>query len=286
MTPRRIVERLEIVIGLDGRPVRLVDVVEQELVSFFGCVPIQAAEHAEKTLRRVGQLIEENRADAEAAGVMPTIVISGDNDRAVCGSCWIESFDEPEVRAAKQRRLYVEPIYRAIRGLTFAEFERFGSRILTELGASAVRVTPHSNDQGIDFYGILRLSDLGTVPAPFLQMAQEVTLRFAGQAKHYPDSSLGPGIVRELVGSVMLARYGIHSSTVSPFQDFGLLALHPLLGMIFTTGRVTSGAMKVANEAGIMVRSGEQLSVFLADRGVGYLNGEFNLEEFRRWLLA
>ncbi len=286
MTPRQIYERLEVVVDLDSPPRPILELTEEQLTTHFGLAPIRAAEEAERLQKKIRRLIEQNRAEAEAAGTMPTVVISGDNDRAICGSCWIESFDSEDVRAAKQRRLHVDPIYRAIQDLTFNDFERFGACILRELGASSVRVTSHSNDQGIDFYGLLSLADLGTVPAPFSQLARDVTLRFAGQAKHYPTAALGPAIVRELVGSLLLARHGVHTSTLDPFEDLQLLALHPLIGLVFTTGRFTSGALKIAGEVGLIARSGEQLSVFLADRGVGYVGGTFIEAEFRRWLMC
>jgi hypothetical protein len=284
MTPRQIVQRLETVVGLSGQPRRLVEIIEIELTNHFGLLPIQAAEEAEKLEQAVRRLIEQNRDESEAAGNVPTITISSDNERAVCGSCWVESSDSPEVRAAKERRLQVEPIVQAIQELTFAQFERFGAAVLREIGAKSVRVTPHANDQGIDFYGILNIGNLGTVPPPFEQLAHDVTIRFAGQAKHYPTSAIGPSVVRELVGAILLARHQIHTTSANPFDDLYLLALHPLLGMVFTTGRFTSGALRLAEKAGLIARSVDQLSVFLADRGVGYVGQSFCRDQFHQWL--
>ena len=284
MTALDVFRRLEAVVGISGRPHNLFDVIEEELIKSFGLPPIQAAEKAQQLERKVVTIIEKNRADAEVAGTISTIVISGDNDRAICGSCWIESFDGPDVQAAKKRRLQIEPVLRAIQGLNFAQFERFGAAVLKELGAKTVKVTPHSNDQGIDFFGVLSIADLGVVPEPFLQMTRDVTIRFAGQAKHYPMAALGPSVIRELIGAITLARHKIRASPRDPFEELHLLALHPLLGMVFTTGRFTGGALKLAQNAGLIARSGEQLSVFLADRGVGYVAGNFSDEEFRRWL--
>jgi len=39
--------------------------------------------------------------------------------------------------------------------------------------------------------------------------------------------------------------------------------------MLLTTGELTSGAVLLAREAGIIARSGQQLAVFLAEKGVG-----------------
>jgi hypothetical protein len=56
-------------------------------------------------------------------------------------------------------------------------------------------------------------------------------------------------------------------------EELGLRSLSPLLPLLFTTGTLTSGATHLAREAGIVARSGIQLAVFLADRGIGMLPG-------------
>jgi hypothetical protein len=284
MTPRQIVEKLETVIGLSDQPRRLVETIEEILKNHLEYVPIRAAEEAEKLEQAVRRLVEQNRVECETIGLIPPIVISSHNERAVCGSCWIETSDSPAIRAAKKRRLQVEPIVQAIQELTFTQFEQFGAAILSEIGAKSVRVTPHANDQGIDFYGILNIGDLGRIPLPFEQLAHDVTIRFVGQAKHYPSVAIGPSVVREFVGAILLAKHQIHTTSANPFGDLYLLALHPLLGMVFTTGRFTSGAIRLAKRAGLLTRSVEQLSVFLADRGVGYSGPSFSRNEFHQWL--
>jgi len=145
----------------------------------------------------------------------------------------------------------------------------FGSRILKELGAYHAHITPRSDDQGIDFYGILSLGSAFQLPSPFFQLAHDVELRFVGQAKHYPDRPVGPSAVRELVGSISLARHQVFTRDPEFLEDLGLLALNPLLAMLFTTGWFTRGALELARKAGVMIRSGEQLALFLAERGVG-----------------
>jgi hypothetical protein len=124
-----------------------------------------------------------------------------------------------------------------------------------------------------------------------MQLAHGVELRFAGPAKHYPNAAIGPDFIRELVGAIALARYKVYSSNHDLFEDLQLRAFNPLLAMIFTTGRLTSGARQLAERAGIIARSGEQLAVFLADRGVGMrvdARGDtcFDRHAFRCWLIT
>jgi hypothetical protein len=206
------------------------------------------------------------------------------------GSCRIESSDAPEFVLAKSRRLNIEPLLREIGELTFGEFERFGARILHQLGASSIRVTPHADDQGIDFYGMLSIGALAGIPTPLSKLAHDVQIRFAGQAKHYPNNPVGPDVIRELVGAISLARFKVFTSDKDLFEDLELRAFNPLLALIFTTGRFTRGARILASKAGIIARSGEQLALFLADQGVGMrtIDGviSFDAENFRTWLDA
>ena len=129
---------------------------------------------------------------------------------------------------------------------------------------------------------------LHQIPSPFLKLAHDVVVLFAGQAKHYPDSSIGPEVVRELVGAVSLARTRTFSRTdLDIFEHLNLKPFSPLVTLLFTTGKITKGAAELAEQAGVIVRSGEQLAVFLADKGVGIIGcpiGAFNAQAFHNWL--
>jgi Restriction endonuclease len=290
MTPKAVLDRLEVTIGCAGSPRELRTAIETELHSFFGLPKIRAFEQAEGLEERVRSLILRSKESCDMIGTFSVLTISSRNNRTVLGSCCIEPDDSDPIKAAKRARLYKPELLNAIRTLTFAEFEKFGSKVLRELGASTVRVTPRSNDQGIDFYGILSIGEVANVPPPICRLAHDVTLRFAGQAKHYPNNPIGPDVIRELIGAIELARYKTFTSDPDLFEDFALLPFHPLLALLFTTGQFTSGAIELGEKAGIILRSGEQLAVFLADRGVGVIQqgNETNYDDptFRAWLNA
>jgi hypothetical protein len=187
--------------------------------------------------------------------------------------------------------LFVPAFLAAIRGLTFGEFESFGAKMLRELGAHSVTVTPHSNDQGIDFYGIMNFGKFQEAPIPFFRLAYDIEVFFAGQAKQYSTRTLGPDVVRELIGAISLARTKTYSrDDLNLFPGMALMPFSPLLAFLFTTGPLSSGAAQLASKAGIIARGGEQLAVFLADRGVGVTeqNGvrAFDAARFAEWLAA
>jgi hypothetical protein len=73
----------------------------------------------------------------------------------------LPSLNGPSQAAAKPRRVLqdacpsastalpvqAEGLLDAMRSLTFDEFEKFGAKVLQELGATKTHVTPHGNDR-------------------------------------------------------------------------------------------------------------------------------------------
>ena len=289
MTHKALVVRLEQVIGMDGSPRRLRSAIESELADYFGLPSIQASERAELVESAVARLIARRLADSERMGTTPILSLLGTSSDIVAGFCYVLPEDEPYLSTIKQQRVYAGPLLAAIRGLSFEEFEKFGSRILSEMGARFSCVTPHSGDQGIDFYGQLSMGQLHGIPAPFLKLTHSVVILFAGQAKHYPTNPVGPEVVRELIGAVSLARTKTFSKPeIDIFRDLNLKPFSPLVTLLFSTGDFTRGAIELADSAGVVTQSGEQLSVFLADKGIGIVVKDgfpaFDRQVFIEWL--
>lgn len=288
MKAKDIVTQLEETVGIIGPPVRLVEAIAVALQD-LGLPEIQAAEKAERWEAPVRKLIEEEETKPN-----PKLAIVASAEHLVAGYCHINPLDSPEVATAKLSRLNIAPLLQEIRRLSFKEFEQFGACVLKELGAKSPRVTRQSNDQGIDFYGVLSLGQNSFLPPPFGQLAHDVRLLFAGQAKHYAVTHpVGPELIRELVGSVSLARYKAFTDINTELfegKDIELLPFNPLVVLFFTTGRFTSGALELAQKSGVIAKSGEELAVFLADKGIGMRNDKstikFDREKFHKWLSA
>jgi len=287
MTPLKILLRLEETVGIDGRPRRLISALEVELHTFFGLPPLQAAERAEQVAPAVARLIDQRSHEAERSGVVATLVLIGAASDSVAGTCHVLPTDALPLSAVKEGRLNARDLLTAIQGLDYSQFERFGRRVLFELGATDARVTKHAGDQGIDFYGHLSVGALMALPTPFFRLAHEVRLSFAGQAKHYPTSTIGPNVVRELIGSVALARTKTFSAeTDDLFEGSHIKPFSPVMPLLFTTGKVSRGAYALSDAAGIVVKSGEQIATFLADLRVGIdpATSKFNSALFSDWL--
>ena len=256
MNPKDILDRLESQLGFNAPPTRLRNAIESVLVSAFGVPPIKAAELAESREKKIGELINKKQFECINDGILFTLCLVGVEADSVAGSCYILTSDSPEIVQAKTHRLNTSPLLARIKALTFQEFELFGSKLLRELGARKTHVTPHSNDQGIDFYGIVSFGELNATPLSFFKLFHEVEIRFVGQAKHYPNSSIGTAIVRELVGSVDLARFKTYSIDTDPFENINIKPFSPLVILLITSGTFTSGAIDLALRAGIIAKNG------------------------------
>lgn len=284
-----ITSSLEEVIGLDGPPRPLAIAIEAILIERFDLPAIQAAERADRFQEKVAVEIARREAHLSASGGAPTLRLVGATMNVVAGYCHSLASDGEDVVEFRKKRSNVQAILNRIRALSFNDFEKFGARFLRELGARIGDITPQSNDQGIDFYGEFSLSQLHQAPDSFLVLAKDVRLLFAGQAKHYPTRSIGPSTVRELIGALSLARTKTHSTDgVDIFGGLPIRPFSPVVALLFTTGELTTGAARLAEAAGIIAKTGLQLAVFLADRGVGLIQNdagfEYSEQAFSDWL--
>ena len=289
MKPHQIVAQLEHTIGLAGAPIKLEAAIERELRASFGMLAIQAAEKASGYVPSVAKLIAELAAHHDDSGTIATLSLVGTTADIVCGSCHEFPTDVAPVAIAKRNRAHAVDILSAIRGLTFNQFEKFGACVLRALGVRQATVTPHANDQGIDFYGYFSVGQLEEAPAPFFKLAHDVSFALAGQAKHYPTRPVGTATVRELIGSISLARTKTYSNdSVELFENVPVKPFSPMMAMLFTTGEFTNGAKHLCDAAGVVAKNGAQLSVYLAEKGVG-IEGQgdtskFSLAAFMSWL--
>lgn len=222
-------------------------------------------------------------------GDIAILHLRGSQNELLFGSSFIFSDDSLATKNSKLNRISADEIHKAIRSLTFAKFELFGRCVLREIGCHVAKVTPHAGDQGIDFYGELSVGSLLNADPATSRLMHETKVTVVGQAKHYPDRVIGPSTVRELVGALSLSRtYTFSRDDIDLLDGVQLRPFSPLLAMLFSTGEFTKGARHLAIRAGLIAFSGWQLSVFLADRGVGLVkDGEkvvFSQASFDAWL--
>ena len=288
MTPKKITDQLEHTLGHTGRPRQLRDAIEDILLNFFDQPVTKSAELSESLSKKVANEIEKRVVDSLESGTIP-IVSLRPNREVIHGSLFIFPDDNDSISSTKILRRNATRLLSVIRNLSFNEFEVFGGAVLRELGCPSPEVTPHSTDQGIDFYGELSVGDILGENLHVKHLMHSVRMVIVGQAKRYQKNPIGSGDVRELVGTLSLARTSTFSKQGIDFFDQIVLRPNtPTLAILIATGDFTKGARHLAKESGILLYSGFQLAVFLADCQVGIRiegdNSTFDESDFRAWM--
>lgn len=200
------------------------------------------------------------------------------------GSCYPEPSDADHIVEAKRRRANTARIFERCQTLTPEQFEQLSGKILLLLKVDTPFVSRRTADQGIDFFG--RVSFGQIIKPSFLPGGAEknMSVWLLGQAKHYPETKIGTGEIRELVGSVELARAKIFAGTVDPLSELTARLCDPIIYIFFTSGRYSRDSIDLISKSGVLSFDGLQIGQFLADHGIGLVDGAFDSASFEKWL--
>lgn len=144
-------------------------------------------------------------------------------------------------------------------------------------------LSPRSGDQGIDFYG--RLNFEGRLKQIYMLPSIDRRLRvwLIGQAKHYKSAKVSTPDVRELVGSIELARSRIHAGSRG-LTGLEIAPCDPIFYLFFTTGEISRDGWQLLERSGAIGLDGRMVASFLADSGMGLVDGEFDSISLNSWL--
>ncbi|MBD8467058.1 restriction endonuclease [Plantibacter sp. CFBP 8798] len=234
-----------------------------------------AQEIAEALIEPVRVFIIDAQTAASNAGQAWTLEVYGSEDEYVRGSSTEDVSLSTEERQIRANRLHIGAIHEALINLDDVQFEHACTAILRLMGSLNPQTSPRRDDGGIDFYGRLELVGRLDNLSPYGGIDHRVGLWLVGQAKHYPTRPIQTAHIRELVGSVELARTG---GAIHIWQGMNLRPFDATVMLLFTTGNFSSGAHRLLNKTGIIAMSGIQLSTFLADAGVGINQATFTFD--------
>lgn len=136
------------------------------------------------------------------------------------------------------------------------EFEKLAAIVLRMLGCTEVYPTPSSHDQGIDAFGNVALIEA----TPY-----GVThgLTWIAQAKHYRQTEVTTGDVRELVGSKELLVAKVFSTVDARYKELRLRLYSPTAVALITTEEIPSTVRRLADGAGVFVFAASDLFYIL-----------------------
>ncbi len=221
---------------------------------------------------------------ANRMGRPSRFAINSSSEYMVQGACFIEPGDSTETEEAKKKRLHYLTHLSWLQGLDPSKFEIACSGIIALMGATDVHVTPLSGDQGIDFYGRLKLEGkLGLVYA-LGSFDRRLGIWLVGQAKRYKSVQVATPDLRELIGSIELARTGTYVGSGKGLEDLRILSCDPVFYLFFTTGRISRDGWELLEKTGVVGLDGEMVAAFLADNGVGLYDGQVSTEALEKWL--
>ena len=243
-----------------------------------------AEEKAESWEGSALTLIKDALSKPDRFGRPSVLALNSSSDYLIQGAAFVEGGETQEGIRHKGRRRHIFRLLDAMRSLSAQEFEGFCSKVILEIGAEASITTKLSGDEGIDFFGKLKLKNhiFPEDVAPTLQSQLNVWL--IGQAKHYSAIKVATPDIRELVGSVELARHSAFSSLQgSPYPDLDILACDPVFRLFFTTGEISLDGWRLLERSGVVGMDGLMLSAFLCDRGVCQEEGTFSVSDFILW---
>lgn len=133
-----------------------------------------------------------------------------------------------------------------------SHFEMLAAIILRILGCQEVFSTPHSHDQGVDAFGHQNLVQ----PTPY---GVTHRLTWVAQAKHYKETHLSTGDIRELVGSKELLVAKVFSTVDERYKELRLRRFAPIAIALITTEEIPTTVRRLADGAGVFVFASSDL---------------------------
>lgn len=245
---------------------------------------LDAEDKADEWLPRFKSRLKHEIAATRDEGGFLAFQFNSSGDDYVQGSCFCEPHELPEVQEAKIRRAYTFQIHECCLALDPEQFEQLSGRLLGLLNVEQAFVSRRSADQGIDFFGRVPIGKM--LKPSLLDMGAEkhMFVWIVGQSKHYPQTKVSTGEIRELVGSIELARAKVFAGGRDPLEELRVRLCDPIVYMFFTSGTFTRDSKALLTRSGVLAFEGLQISQFIADHGVGTKDGEFNRDVFYQWL--
>ena len=244
----------------------------------------EAREWAERVELRFLDALRLEHSELTKLGRFAPFAFNSSSGYMLQGCAFIEPRDSEEVKEAKTRRARFSDYVRALQLLGPRDFEALCAGVLELVGVGRPRLTPMSGDEGIDFYGQLRLEDRIFPHDIYPTIQKQLTVWMIGQAKRYEATRVSTPDIRELVGSIQLARSRAYADGPEKYADLQVRLCDPVFYLFFTTGQLSADSWRLLERSGVVAMDGQMLASFLADREIGIASGEFDDAKFQEWV--
>ncbi len=246
--------------------------------------PNEARERAEGWEGRFLSELRRELRESRELGRHSLFAFNTSSEYMVQGAAFAEPHDPPDVKLVKSRAAQHSSYVAALSALTPRHFEAMCAGILAELGVDSPTLTKYSADEGIDFFGKLRLEKFITPAHMTAGLERQMNVWMIGQAKHYKANAISTFEIRDLVGAVELARGKAFSTGEAKYPDLAIRVCDPVFYMLITTGRLSSATWRLLERSGVTGMDGQMVAAFLAQHGIGMKAGQFDRAVLTRWL--
>jgi hypothetical protein len=245
-----------------------------------------AGELAEKWEARFIELLQYELSELHRIGRFSAFTFNSSSSYLIQGSAFIEPIDTEEVKEAKRRRSRCSEYTAAFAHCSPRDFEALCVGILDLIGVEEPRITPYSADEGIDFYGRLKLDRFIFAHDFYPGIQNQLTVWMLGQAKHYSGGTVSTFEIRDLVGAVELAKGGAFGASPEKYADLRIRVCDPIFYLFFTTGRISLNSWRLIERSGVAAMDGDMIAALLADRAIGVdADHTFQADLLKQWIL-
>ena len=284
--PAEAVKLLSNIVAVDMPPQRLNLVLVDIILNQGWEEDDTAAELAEKWLDRFRKYIEREINNSIEDSSFLNFSFNSAGTDYIQGACYIEPHDKIDSQIAKQRRANFFKYHQELKRVNPVEFEILCGKFIGLLKVDNPIVTRSSADQGIDFFGQIPFGELIQPTAITPGAEKQLKIWLVGQAKHYDSTQVSTSDIRELVGSVSLAKSKAYAGAKDPLAELQIRNCDPVFYLFFTTGNISRDARDLLKKAGVVAMDGMQLAVFLADNDVATVDAQFDQSAFESWMAS
>lgn len=281
------VEHLALFTALDAAPRLIVGAAAEAAVEVLSFSEEQAAEFASDNATALREELQKYIERVEAESGFSRVELNPSSPEYFQGTSFVAPIEEGTPTAdAKRRRLASDDYAAFLASLDWREFEACCRGVLRILGSADPVLTRGASDQGIDFYGELKLENRLANHSVLPGIDSRLSVWLVGQAKKYDRSKVSTPELRELVGSVHLARARVSADSGEALRGFRPRYCDPIFYLFFTTGQISADGLRLLNESGVVAMDGTQLAIFLSDNLVGTVHGRFDETAAREWIAS
>lgn len=270
-------------VEIDSPPERIVDLLQRIVEAHNVGTGDQAVEIVERWFERFVLGLKNRVFEETKRAQLPCCEFNPASDDYIQGSCYVAPGCSAQEATERRQRANKFHYLEEFRSVSNTEFEVLCARVLSLWEVEQDFYTRASADQGIDFYGRVPFGQLLKQRAVSPGAEKQMKIWLVGQAKNYSASQVSTKDIRELVGSVNLARSKAYAGTKDPLGKLQMRVCDPVFFLFFTTGTISRDAWDLLEKSGVVGMDGDQLAVFLADHGIGIAGGTFDKVAFRQW---